>query len=73
MKNSIGMSDDPDVDGYFEYALTFIKELLSWLGEMISLGAYKENDVIDNPQLYKNTCISKAYRHLDEILSVYIP
>lgn len=69
----IWMSDNPDVDGYFEYALTFIKELLSWLGDMISLGAYKENDAIDNPQLYKNTCINNAYCHLDGILSIYIP
>ena len=67
------MSDNPDVDGWFEYALTFMKDLLTWLGGMVGLGAYKENYAIDNPQLYKNTCISNAYRHIEKILSVYIP
>ena len=68
--------NDPDVEGRFEYALLFMRDIFAWLDAMFWYDSYKYNGtewVLNNPQLYKNTCIKNAYRHLDRILSVYIP
>lgn len=51
----------------------FMSDLYSWLFDMNFLTSEDFEWYIDNTNLYKATFINDAYRHLDEILSAYIP
>ena len=54
-------------------AAIFVSDLYAWIHNMWYLKYETLNWYIDNTNLYKTTCLKDAYRHLDEILSAYIP
>lgn len=57
----------------YAIAAMFISDLYGWVNDIRILTLEDFEWCIDNTNLYKAALIKDAYRHLDEILSVYIP
>lgn len=58
----------------YEFAAIYMLNLYQWITNVWDMcPSVKYDGLIEKSKHFKSTCISNAYRHLDGILSIYIP